>query len=563
MAIDRDAVGEMRSIGVALSGGGFRATAWGLGAIVGLVRARETESDAENKAKRQTISTVSIASVSGGSIANAALALHLRPNVELDDISVQDLLEDIACAARHVAFQGLIRYASATNVFIAVAFVILVGAAGGSAGLLGAAIAVGRSWDTRSLFVWPCVIGGALFVVLLALLQFVRSLPWPERVLSASVVGAVGAGFGAGSALVLHFPGHRSLVVAAIAAAVLLLWSVALRLVSWRGARVERALDRTILRSDGSPVSLRSCKRHTHQVFCATELQSGEQFFLSPHLIYGYRFGWRADPGTWTLARAVQGSAALPGGFPPQRTVLSDFAGALGREWPVDSPPIEDATRVVLVDGGVYDNMATEWEVGFDQRNSRLDGKLESMQARANFLIVANAGKGLEWKRIWPRGRLRREFAGLTRDQSIQYDQTTAARRRALVAMFRAAEKGAVGLPCGVVVQASTSPLAVARAIAEDPTEDAAKRARAETWIAPLSALELSPGVTVDWAKMAGHNSAVPTVLHALGATRTIDLLWHAAVLTQVQLHIHYNIGAMSPLERYRFAQIVEKSPPA
>src|SRR4051794_8743468 len=110
---------EMRAVGVAMSGGGFRATAWGLGVMIGLVRAREMEVE-KGDGPRQGISVVSIASVSGGSIANAALAMRLSADV--DDISVDDLLDDVGGVARHVAFEGLIRYAAATNAFVAVTF---------------------------------------------------------------------------------------------------------------------------------------------------------------------------------------------------------------------------------------------------------------------------------------------------------------------------------------------------------------------------------------------------------------------------------------------------------
>ena len=56
----------MRKIGVALSGGGYRATAWGLGAILALSDLREAGSNDDR------LSTV--ASVSGGSVTNGFIA---------------------------------------------------------------------------------------------------------------------------------------------------------------------------------------------------------------------------------------------------------------------------------------------------------------------------------------------------------------------------------------------------------------------------------------------------------------------------------------------------------
>jgi predicted acylesterase/phospholipase RssA len=486
-AINGDGSLKAASVGIAISGGGYRATAWGLGAVAGVVRALELD-----KEHSERMSVVSVASVSGGSIANAALAIQF-PN-GFEGLTLDAYLKKIKSAVRHVAFDGLIRYASVTNTFVTVTFSVLVFALAATSSVVGSVVAVHRSWPSSHKFVifdhsvtmnahlfWALVAGVSVFALFEIVFSiFVRKVHPAERFFLALALLGVGCGYGTGAALVADHARGQVWRVLGIAVFALILWTVAVRLLSWRGTKVERALDKKILKPDATK-KLKDIKSPVHHVFCATELQSGNHFFMSAKMLYGYDLGWRSDPGSWSIARAVQGSAALPGGFPPQRTTFASRTPT-----PAVESPDTDRDRVVLVDGGVYDNMATEWEIGFPNRLDHLGTHLTSAQKKgADFLIVANAGKSLEWKRIWPSLRVKREISGITRDQSIQYDQTTASRRRSLVAMFRAAEKGALGLPRGVVVQPSKSPLQVANDVAENETEPE-KQGRAEEWVTRL-----------------------------------------------------------------------------
>ncbi len=543
-----------RRIGVALSGGGYRATAWGLGTMVGLAQARELDAVKTLSEQAPRMRIVSVSSVSGGSLANAAFALH-GPD-DLNGRRAAELVADIEPMIRHVAVEGLIRYGHATNGSLFATFALVVASVFATFGALGAIVAVDRDWSSRSLVVGGLVVGALLAIVLIVR---ARRSPTPERVAFAVSGFAIGSGFGLGAAAVVEWSKPWPWIVGSLVVVAVLLWCWSALRLSGRGALVEHAMARGPLAgapsAERSPVQLASlADRRVHHVFCATELQSGDHFFVSPRMTYGFQLGWSSSPGSWTLARAVQGSASLPGGFPPQRTALDSRSVQLERWWWVpDSAPDQPAKRIVLVDGGVYDNMGTEWDIGFESRLARLErdgtNPLADVQDPANFLVVANAGKALGWSDIGGGLPLVRELAGLARDQSIQYDQTTATRRRALVSLFRAAEAGAPDLPMGVIVQASSSPLAVARTVARDlQTSPEGKRQRAQQWIEVLEALD------VDWAQIARSDAAVPTVLSALGPERTVSLLWHAAVLTQVQLHIHYGIGTPQPVERTVFA---------
>ena len=76
-------------ISVALSGGGHRAAAWGLGTLYGLLAMRDAE--AETGDAGVPIEFTAIASVSGGSITNGVIADELQQlGVDIDDVDLTD-----------------------------------------------------------------------------------------------------------------------------------------------------------------------------------------------------------------------------------------------------------------------------------------------------------------------------------------------------------------------------------------------------------------------------------------------------------------------------------------
>ena len=103
------------------------------------------------------------------------------------------------------------------------------------------------------------------------------------------------------------------------------------------------------------------------------------------------------------MASAVQASAALPGGFPPVELDLDAAGVQLTRPWEPDGAPPVPVRRLVLADGGVYDNMGDEWELGFADRARR--SHLLDPGGQANFLVVAT------WARTWAGSRSARRVA--------------------------------------------------------------------------------------------------------------------------------------------------------
>src|SRR5215469_5746546 len=92
----------MARIGVALSGGGHRATIWGIGVLLYVADAR-----------RQGDVGV-IASVSGGSIANGVIA-HEMDYAKTEAGEVRTRLRPLL---RHVAYTGLFFWGPSTNLFV-------------------------------------------------------------------------------------------------------------------------------------------------------------------------------------------------------------------------------------------------------------------------------------------------------------------------------------------------------------------------------------------------------------------------------------------------------------
>jgi NTE family protein len=92
-------------------------------------------------------------------------------------------------------------------------------------------------------------------------------------------------------------------------------------------------------------------------VFDATSLQSGDLWRFSNRVQGDWRVGTQQTPRT-QLAQVVAASSAFPPVLSPAR--LSFPGGALrpGGDQDVNTPPY--TTRVVLADGGVYDNLGLE-----------------------------------------------------------------------------------------------------------------------------------------------------------------------------------------------------------
>ncbi|HUB07455.1 MAG TPA: patatin-like phospholipase family protein [Myxococcales bacterium] len=145
-------------------------------------------------------------------------------------------------------------------------------------------------------------------------------------------------------------------------------------------------------------------------VFDATNLQSGDLWRFSKATEGDWRVGSLAAPDT-ELASVVAASSAFPPVLSPSR--LEFPAGALtgGGDEEVDSPPY--TTRVVLADGGVYDNLG-----------------LEAVWTTCREVLISDAGGAMGAQRrpssLWPLQLLRvlhvidNQVRALRKQQAVQ-----------------------------------------------------------------------------------------------------------------------------------------------
>ncbi|MEA2826745.1 MAG: hypothetical protein QOG43_1184 [Actinomycetota bacterium] len=308
--------------------------------------------------------------------------------------------------------------------------------------------------------------------------------------------------------------------------AALAMWVLALALVGWlarqRGWIAARAFDRALF--DGADLS--RLNPNTDHVICACDLQTAEDVYFSGRFVHSYRLGWGV-PGGLPLARAVQASACLPGAFAPVVLPIDRHRFSLAGAG--DNP----VTRMLLTDGGVYDNMGTEWPLNLRTR-ARSGAAPDPPPHEVDEVVVVNgsAGAGINPRKSVTAPVLG-ELTSLLAVKDVLYDQTTAVRRRLLDVRFRATRAGSrdpnVRLDGGLV-QIDRSPFELPRTFASG-SDDLARRAR--------SALDLlTPGEEAAWAADAEANRRVKTALSKIPADRAARLLRHAYVLTMVNMHV-------------------------
>ena len=92
-------------------------------------------------------------------------------------------------------------------------------------------------------------------------------------------------------------------------------------------------------------------------VFDATNLQSGDLWRFSTRAEGDWRVGTQTTPHT-PLTQVVAASSAFPPVLSPARLSFPDGSLNPGADQDLNSPPY--TTRVVLADGGVYDNLGLE-----------------------------------------------------------------------------------------------------------------------------------------------------------------------------------------------------------
>jgi predicted acylesterase/phospholipase RssA len=452
-------------IGVAISGGGHRASIWGLGTLLYLV----------DSGRNGEVAAIS--SVSGGSITNGVVA-HEVDYSTTDTAAFDAKMKPMV---KNIADVGLFFPGKATNKYVALLLLIL------AAGLI-------------------VVIDGIVQVC-------VHGLIWR-------------AGF-----------------TLLIGLAVLI---IGIYLLEQRSKVLDRALAKTYFHRNGHPTRLADVAQPVDHVICSTELQSGQHCYFSPRFVYGYAFGV-GQPNELRLSTAVQASACLPAAFVPARIKAStfDFAGG--------ATTSEVAKKLVLTDGGVYDNMADQWLTGMPERLVRLP-QIPAVGKDIDELIIVNGSSPVPFvaSRRVPLALLR-EVKTVLRVNSVMYQVTTQRRRAALIDNWEAATARGSGQQ-GALVHIAQSPYTVADAYRNEQA-DGVPTARAERARAVIELLGDTRANRATWRQRSDRSAAVGTVLKKLGREPTLDLLEHSYILTMCNVHIllkHPLPAALPDRERFR-----------
>ena len=412
-------------IAVALSGGGHRASLFGLGAMLYLVDA----------AKGSELATVS--SISGGSLTNA----HLGLSFDLTTATPADVWRDTKPFAGQIASRGTVWASRLTIAYLVLLFAVLAA---------------------------PLV------------LSFLLPAPWS---LACWAVGLVIAGL----------------------------------LAQRRSWIATRSFDAKLFRGR----TLEHLHGAVSHVVCATDLQTSEAVYFSDRFVHSWRLGW-GQPAGLPIAVAVQASAALPGAFNVVSLPTSRH-GFSSSELP----------RFKLTDGGVYDNMGTEWPIRLRRRLTEGTPPTPPLKPADELILVnASAAKDVIQRRS-VRTPLLGELTTLLAVKDVLYDQTTAVRRRLVDLRFRAT-RGGVRVPdgdlAGVLVQIDRSPFELPDSFRHG-TDELAGRANAAIEV-------LGEGTRQAWAADASASKHVKTALSKIPVERAAALVRHAYVLTMVNCHV-------------------------
>ena len=333
-------------IGVALSGGGIRASLFALGALKYLVDSGKNERVTE------------ISSVSGGSITNGFIAQR--------------------CDFQHVKPEEFDSYASQ----------------------LAKAVTLGLLSKRFVLATY-----GLLGSVVLAIVAVTFS-SWP-----------------------LSLPTWLAVVVVILFGILLLM----------RGVLVTRVLQHQLFGSSSHP-TLGSIESSVAHVFCATDLNASMPVFLTNAGRHFYSPAWgQAEAeraARIAVADAVRASAAFPGGIPPKRMDVADFGVSPTRieklqQWL--QLAFRDAeknrpTVLYLADGGVWNNLGTDWFEPSTRSGMLSDADWLSREENQLLVVDASAPSVVKPHLKWFRFPFIAEVCSLFRVLLVSYTSTVESR---------------------------------------------------------------------------------------------------------------------------------------
>jgi predicted acylesterase/phospholipase RssA len=310
--------------------------------------------------------------------------------------------------------------------------------------------------------------------------------------------------------------------------------------IGYRGAIASYAFGRVLFSHGFTRTKLRDIHDGPIHVFCTTDLLAGEPFYFSRDFIHSYHLGW-GSPHSLKLQTAVQASAALPGAFPPTRLRTARFNFVRNRP----NGGSQSVKDVFLVDGGVYNNLGTEWIDGFERRGQWQDPSGTSEKSPTHLVVVNSSGQRAVRRSAgllrWPYLRDVQTIPFVT---DVLYANTIRPRLRAFIeASIRASrDEHFVGLR-PAVIQIDQSPLELARglSLAEGPTGERASNV--------VTALEGLVGQDdYYWIRFAERSAQVATTLNALGEEAAAHIIHHGYVSAMTVLYVLFAWPLLDPI---------------
>lgn len=464
---------------LALSGGGVRASFFSLGVVMYLL----------DSGLHQRVSVVS--SVSGGSIANAALAMSQQ---DFANGSAARIQEDIRRFASHLAENGpfFVKQFKLQSLFL---LVNVVGVA---------------SLYLYSILALPGIFRNSLlnlqaWAVMLTSLLFILVSWWNRRGIQIKIYERF---LGSAKRGPTTTPG---------------------------ATRIQGLLDRTRL--------IELPESSTVHIFCATELVSGTPILMSREWTYSVAYGWSRLP--LRLSEVMYASAAFPVVFPPLPVHVDPSEWSGGER--VDRPQ-----KMRLADGGVYNNLGTDWTRLLGRASATFDGvdKRFSVPPAGNVHVIVNASappRVASLGGLW----LVRGIRAFVRIMTVMYENTVRPRLENLQQNDQCRT---------VVIDITDSPLSAADQILQDPG-DAEVKLRAGEMIEALKN-NRPPNY---WNEYNQKAARVKTTLDSVGKQQAAQLLRHGYLSATVVLHSYFGCQGIAKLPDdrwfYNFLEHPHKGP--
>jgi predicted acylesterase/phospholipase RssA len=277
---------------------------------------------------------------------------------------------------------------------------------------------------------------------------------------------------------------------------------------------------------------------NVNHVLVSTDLLSGQPVFFSREFVYCAPYGWGV-PGDFATADALYASAAFPVVFPPLGVSAAKFRFQNG----VATPPFPK--RLKLVDGGVFNNLGTDWYEELERQRDAIwkFGELEVSYPSVSRMIIVNAGAPNR-----PIARLQ-PLQWIAREMSVLYDNTV---RPRIAAIHREAERSSFA---ALLIDIDESPMDFARRLAN--SADGPISGRAQEMARRLEAQ--SPKY---WIQFARQTAGTKTKLSKAGRDVATRLMLHGYLSALVLMHSVYAVDIDKIRGEEYFLQLTGRKTP-